>query len=677
MQTLFLTILDMSIMASVIILFVLILRLLLECMPKVFSYVLWIVVLFRLLCPFKIESDMSIIPYSFSEVPQSIALEEGDNVSFVETMSSTYEAIGDAFNGGLEILQVKTNSEQLGNNGYVPAFHAEVWLLFFGYVWLIGVVVMLVIGIGKGIKFRHSLEGALEEKVLKENLNNTIYLLQNNIKILHRNYKIYLSDNVDSPFVMGLFVPKIYLPSNVSEEERTYLLLHEQYHIRRGDHWVKWLYFLALCLHWFNPFVWLAFSLAGKDMEMSCDEAVIKKLGEESRTEYAQLLLNFSVGKHSFVGTPLAFGEGDVKSRIKNLLSLKKQKVWMISIVGFLLVLFIILFLLSPTVKQTEVMGANYGIAEILYERPIPPEIQFPTAEYYCITADYHLYDREDETYDWNYIGALENYHRIVTNQKELEGYFDEKVKIANVTDCYIVRGERNIFYLVMQTKKGETLLGIGLEDTAERYDEHSDDTFLFALYRLGNLFRESSVNGNFFSRSLKHSVGKYVDSFAYYFNENDFPDYMIVGFLADDSEASFSNKKDAGFAVFQIGKNKRSYRLLEYYYYENASQSKNGIYACPDVAIVDKDGILTDKTGYDVILINNYTNNDVFHDIDEDDVAKMELILHYPDGSEKKLTYSIQGKREMILVHWDDTKEADSTSWHFYTKDGNEIDPP
>ena len=527
MQTLFLTILDMSIMASVIILFVLVLRLLLKRMPKIFSYLLWIVVLVRLLCPFKIESDISVIPYQFSEVPQSIALEEGDNVSFIETMSSTYEAIGDTLNGGLEILQVKTNSEQLGNNGYVPAFHAEVWLLFFGYIWFFGVVVMIVIGIRKGIKFRHSLVGVLEENVSKENLDNTISLLQNNTKTLHKNYKVYLSDYIDSPFVMGLFFPKIYLPSNVLQEERTYLLLHEQYHIRRGDHWVKCLYFLALCLHWFNPFVWLAFSLAGKDMEMSCDEAVIKKLGEESRIEYSQLLLNFSIGKRSFVGTPLAFGEGDVKSRIKNLLNFRKQKVWFISIVGFLLVLFFILFLLSPTVKQTEVMGANYRVDWILYEREILTEVEFPTK--YCITADYHLYNRKDETSDWNYIGPLESYYRIVTNQKELESYFDEKVKIADVTDCYIVRAEQNIFYLVMQTKKGETLLGIGLEDTAERYDEHSDDTFLFVLYRLENQFQEGSVNGNFFGRSLRNSVGKYVDGFAYYFNENDFPDYMIV----------------------------------------------------------------------------------------------------------------------------------------------------
>ena len=170
------------------------------------------------------------------------------------------------------------------------------------------------------------------------------------------------------------------------------------------------------------------------------------------------------------------------------------------------------------------------------------------------------------------------------------------------------------------------------------------------------------------------HSVGKEVNTFAYYFNENDYPDYMIAGFLADREENRF---QDMGFAVFQIGKDKKSYRLLQYYCYEDVAFSKNGIYACEDVAIVDENGILTDKTTYDVILINNYTNNDVFQDIDNDDVVKMELILHFPDGSEKTLNYPIFGKRDMILVHWDDVKEANRVSWHFYNRDGGEIEPP
>ena len=524
MQSIFLTIFDMSIMASVIILAVLILRLLLKHMPKVFSYILWLVVLFRLLCPWKIESDFSMIPNSFCGIPQELALEEADSISFTETIASTYEAIGDTMNGGLEILQVKTNSEQLGNNGYVPAFHFEVWFLFFGYVWLFGVFVMLVSGMIRELKFRYRLVGALKLEY------QDISSLQENKDWLHKKYRIYLSDYVDTPFVIGMISPKIYLPSTILEEEKTYILLHEQYHICRGDHLVKRLYFIALCLHWMNPLVWIAFSLAGKDMEMSCDEAVVKKLGVETRTKYSQLLLNFATGKQNFASTPLAFGEGDTKSRIKHLLTWKKQNIWVLSSVFFLLCILVVVFLFSPKTTETRVMGANYSKGTIVYERPIPPETFSNDAKHYCITADCHLYARQDEASDWEYIGALENYHRLVTNQKELDGYLENaKVKIATITDAYIVRAEQNIFYLVMQTRKGETLLGIGLEDVAERYDKYSDDTFLFALYDLENQFKEGSTNGNFFSRSLVHSVGKEVDTFAYYFNEKEYPDIEYV----------------------------------------------------------------------------------------------------------------------------------------------------
>ena len=352
MQSIFLTIVDMSIMASVIILSVLILRLLLKHMPKVFSYVLWLVVLFRLLCPWKIESDFSMIPNSFCGIPQELALEEADSISFTETIASTYEAIGDAMNGGLEILQVKTNSEQLGNNGYVPAFHFEVWFLFFGYVWLFGVFVMLVSGMIQELKFRYRLVGALKLEY------QDISSLQENKDWLHKKYRIYLSDYVDTPFVIGIISPKIYLPSTILEE-KTYILLHEQYHIYRGDHFVRRLYFIALCLHWMNPLVWLAFSLAGKDMEMSCDEAVIKKLGVETRTQYSQVLLNFATGKQNFVGAPLAFGEGDTKSRIKHLLTWKKQNIWVLSSVFFLLCILVVVFLFSPKTTETRVMGAT------------------------------------------------------------------------------------------------------------------------------------------------------------------------------------------------------------------------------------------------------------------------------------------------------------------------------
>lgn len=136
---------------------------------------------------------------------------------------------------------------------------------------------------------------------------------------------VYLADHIPSPFVMGVFRPKIYLPSQLSEEERGYILLHEQTHIRRLDHLIKLGASLTLAVHWFNPLVWAAFVLFVRDMEMSCDERVIAQLGIKIRREYSTLLLSLATGKKILMGTPLAFGEGDTKDRIKNIMKYKKR----------------------------------------------------------------------------------------------------------------------------------------------------------------------------------------------------------------------------------------------------------------------------------------------------------------------------------------------------------------
>ena len=140
---------------------------------------------------------------------------------------------------------------------------------------------------------------------------------------------IYIADDIQSPFVKGIFKSVIYLPPGLKEEEQEYIILHEQCHIKRKDPLFKMLAFLALCIHWFNPLVWLAFVLANKDMEMSCDEAVLKKMGQEIRADYAASLLSLATGSRRIAGIPLAFGEGDTKSRIKNLAKWKKTASWM------------------------------------------------------------------------------------------------------------------------------------------------------------------------------------------------------------------------------------------------------------------------------------------------------------------------------------------------------------
>ena len=143
---------------------------------------------------------------------------------------------------------------------------------------------------------------------------------------------IFIADDIKSPFVVGLFRPKIYLPCNLGDKEQEYIILHEQHHIKRLDHVMKALAFLALAIHWFNPLVWVAFVLASKDMEMSCDEAVIRKVDGDVRADYSASLLTLATGRRIIAGTPLAFGEGDTKGRINNLSKWKKPAVWVVLI---------------------------------------------------------------------------------------------------------------------------------------------------------------------------------------------------------------------------------------------------------------------------------------------------------------------------------------------------------
>ena len=160
--------------------------------------------------------------------------------------------------------------------------------------------------------------------------------------------EIYLADRISSPFVMGIFRPRIYLPSGTPMEERRFIVAHERQHIRRGDPLWKLLGYAALCLHWFNPLVWVAFVLAGKDMEMSCDEAVLKKLGEEIRADYSSALLRLATHKKIIAGMPLAFGEGDTKGRVKNMAKWKKPKVWVSLICLFLCIIILVVCAVNP-----------------------------------------------------------------------------------------------------------------------------------------------------------------------------------------------------------------------------------------------------------------------------------------------------------------------------------------
>ena len=313
---------NMSLTANVAIVLVILLRLLLKKAPKVISYALWGVVLFRLLCPVSIGSNFSV--YNLFDAP---AQESGTITSVIEYVPSNivhteYPSVALPVPGISDVINeaLPQGQEQL------VADPLEAPMSIATYVWMIGVLVMVIYSIVSYIRLRRKL--------------SVVVPLRDNI---------FIADDIKSPFVVGLFRPKIYLPCNLGDKEQEYIILHEQHHIKRLDHVMKALAFLALAIHWFNPLVWVAFILASKDMEMSCDEAVIRKIGGNVRADYSASLLTLATGRRIIAGTPLAFGEGDTKGRINNLSKWKKPAVWVVLVAVVACVVLAVCLLTNPS----------------------------------------------------------------------------------------------------------------------------------------------------------------------------------------------------------------------------------------------------------------------------------------------------------------------------------------
>ena len=328
MHRLFPIVCNMSLTASVVILAVLAVRLLLRRAPKVFSYALWAVVLFRLLCPVSVTSAVSLLGALGAPAQERSAVTsvvEYVPADIVRNMAPAVTPLPQEpfpAEPGENIISAAPSVTQ-PDAAPVSPLSGPVAVLTL--TWLTGMALLLLYSVVSLLRLRRRLVGAVR---LEDN--------------------IYLADYIPSPFVMGLFRPKIYLPSTLTETERGYILRHEQYHLRRRDHVVKLLSFLALCVHWFNPLVWAAFILAGKDMEMSCDEAVVRELGEDIRADYSASLLSLATGRRIVAGMPLAFGEGDTGGRIRNLLNWKRPQPWIIAVCAVVCVGLIALCAANP-----------------------------------------------------------------------------------------------------------------------------------------------------------------------------------------------------------------------------------------------------------------------------------------------------------------------------------------
>lgn len=333
---LFPSVLNMSITASVAVIVLIVFRYgcrylggITKKIPTVVLYSLWIVVLFRLLCPFSITSDKSFFQQYDSPINRT-----GENVSVMEyvptdIVRTEYPAV----DLPADFLNHIVNHYMPQGEKQLRADPLEAPVAIATNIWFIGIFVMGMYGFHSYINLKKKLIGAVR---LKEN--------------------IYICDYISSPFVIGTVKPKIYLPSTLNENETEYVIAHEKYHIKRFDHMFKLLAYIALTLHWFNPLIWLAFELAMQDMEMSCDEAVINKLGDDIRSKYSQSLLNFATGKYIFSGTPLAFGEGDTKVRIKNLYHCEKSNIIYTSIIVLFASILAFELMLNPDTSKGQIL---------------------------------------------------------------------------------------------------------------------------------------------------------------------------------------------------------------------------------------------------------------------------------------------------------------------------------
>ena len=309
MENLFLRVLDMSISASAVIAVILLLRLVLRSAPKKWRYLLWSAAGFRLACPVSFRAAFSIFRLAPKAAAAPTATAGAAQLRYIPRAAVTAAPVipNPVIVTGAPI-QVPENAASV--KAAAPAVQAasvdplQLLLTVGTILWLAGLAVMLALGVIRYFRMKNKLSDAVR-----------------------RVEDIFASDSIRVPFILGLVPPRIYVPAGLEGKELDYVLAHEKAHLRRLDHWVKLFGYLLLSLHWFNPLVWLAFYLMGRDMEMSCDERVLSRLDGEAK-DYSRTLLSFAVGKQFPAPSPLGFGESDVASRIRNALRWRKPKLW-------------------------------------------------------------------------------------------------------------------------------------------------------------------------------------------------------------------------------------------------------------------------------------------------------------------------------------------------------------
>lgn len=319
MGDLFLNLLNRSITGGWLILAVLCIRLLLKKIPKWTNCLLWGALAIRLACPFSIESPFCVLPSA--EPVRSSSIVEGKTQNFIPSIDSRLTIVKNTINPMLANTFAYDESES--------AAPLQTFTYAAGFIWAFGAILLAIYAMAGAIKLRQLVREAV---CVRDNL--------------------YICDAVASPFIMGLLRPRIYLSSALHEKEMSYILAHESAHLKRKDHWWKALGYFLLCIYWFHPLYWIAYSLFCKDMELACDEKAAKGMTFHEKKEYAGTLLSCAVKKRLILVCPLAFGETGVKERVTSVLNYKKPTLWLMLTAVAICAIFTLCFLTNPAKRQ-------------------------------------------------------------------------------------------------------------------------------------------------------------------------------------------------------------------------------------------------------------------------------------------------------------------------------------
>lgn len=316
-DSLFLNILNISLTAGYLILAVTIIRFLFKKLPKWSLCILWAVVAIRLIMPFSIESVLSLIP-------SARVISEEIITTNRPTIDSGFAIIDNAINPVVE--SSFTPDVEVSVNPLQIIIHIA------AIIWIIGIIFMAAYALMSYIRLRRQVKMS--------------------IGIGDTSLQIYNCDGIGSPFILGILRPAIYIPSTLDEETKKYVIAHEKAHLKRGDHFWKPLGFLLLSIYWFNPLCWMAYILLCRDIEAACDEKVIKDKEKDYLVSYSQALLDLNIQRRSIAACPLAFGETNVKARIKGVLNYKKPAFWIIVVSVICIAVVTVCFLTDPKGKD-------------------------------------------------------------------------------------------------------------------------------------------------------------------------------------------------------------------------------------------------------------------------------------------------------------------------------------